>query len=269
MDNQGTFSDNLTIPEGTTAIQFTFSGTLAGSTNTAAFDSISILIEDDLAPRLNVLSTPESSGGATVSVDVSEVGSGLDGVYYAAGQLAAEDFPESGTELTLTDGSASFSVSEGGYYTIYASDLRGNNNLETVFVNTYPGLSGLSDQGTTEDNPAVFSFSVTDSETAAGDLAITAYSSDQNLVENSGIVPVNTDGTVAVTVSPVSNANGDLTITFRVTDEGELYSEETINLSIERLTIRRLPRQTVLRLVKTLQWKLMCWQMMKIPIREH
>ena len=233
VNNQGAFSDSLAIPAGTTAIQFTFTGTLAGSTNTVNFAGISIVIEDDLAPRLGVLSTPELSGGANVGVTVEEFGSGLSGVYYAAGELAAEDFPESGTELTITDGSGSFFASESGYYTVYAADLRGNTNLEPVYVNTYPNLTGLADQSTSEDNPVTFSFTVSDAETASGNLTINAASSDQTIVQNSGIALLNTDGTVAITVYPVADAHGDLSITFRVTDEGGLFREETIQLGVE------------------------------------
>ena len=231
-ETQGNFSKSLTIPAGTTSVLFTFSGTLAGETNTITFGGLSMVVSDQLAPRLDALSTPAASGGATVTVNAVESGSGLSGVYYAAGDHEADYFPAGGTEIDMLYGSGSFALSSGGTYTIYAADSSGNDSLKTLQVNTYPQISGLSDQSTDEDVTAAFSFNITDAESAAADLTISAVSSDENILANGSIGLTNTDGVVAVSAAPLANANGSLTITFYVSDPQGLQQTQTINFSV-------------------------------------
>jgi len=231
-ETQGDFSNSLTIPADTNAILLTFSGTIAGDTNTVAFSGISMIVNDQLAPRLDALSTPAVSGGATVSVNAIESGSGLSGVYYAAGEHEAGFFPAGGTEIDMLYGSGSFDLSSGGTYTIYAADYSGNESLKTVQVNTYPQISGLSDQSVDEDTTASFSFNISDAESAAGELALNAVSSDESVLANGSIGLTNTDGTVAVSAAPSANANGSLTITFYVTDPQGLQQTQAINFSV-------------------------------------
>ena len=234
-ETQGDFSNSLTIPADTSAVLFTFSGAVEGDVNTVAFSGLSMIVNDQLAPRLDALSTPAVSGGATVSVNATESGSGLSGVYYAAGDHAADYFPAGGTEIEMLYGSGSFDLSSGGTYTVYAADASGNQSLKTVAVNTYPQISGLNDQSTDEDVTAAFSFNVTDAESTAGDLTVSAVSSDESILANGAISLTNTDGEVAVTAAPTANANGSLTITFFVSDPQGLQQTQTINFSVNAL----------------------------------
>ncbi|WP_158674962.1 Ig-like domain-containing protein [Pelolinea submarina] len=231
-ETQGNFSNSLTIPDDTTAIQFTFTGTLEGGTNTVTFGNVSMIVTDELAPRLDALSTPAAGGGATISVNAIESGSGLSGTYYAAGDRAADYFPAGGTEIEILYGSGSFDLSSGGTYTIYAADYSGNESLKTLQVNTYPQISGLSDQSIDEDATASFSFNITDAESAAGDLTISVISSDESILANGSIGLTNTDGLVAVSAAPKADANGSLTITFYVSDPQGLQQTQTINFSV-------------------------------------
>ena len=231
-ETQGNFSNSLTIPDDTTAILFTFTGALGGGVNTVTFGNLSMIVADELAPRLDALSTPAASGGATISVNAFESGSGLSGAYYAAGSHEADYFPAGGTEIDMLYGSGSFALPSGGTYTICAADYSGNESLKTLQVNTYPQISGLSDQSTEEDVTAAFSFNITDAESAAGDLTVSAVSSDENILANDAINLINTDGAVAVSAAPAANANGSLTITFYVSDPQGLQQTQTINLSV-------------------------------------
>ena len=231
-ETQGNFSKSQTIPAGTTSVLFTFSGISAGETNTITFGGISMVVSDQLAPRLDALSTPAASGGATVSVNAVESGSGLSGVYYAAGDHEADYFPAGGTQIDMLSGSGSFDLSSGGTYTIYAADSSGNQSIKTVQVNTYPQISGLSDQSTDEDTTAAFSFNVSDAESAAGDLTVNAVSSDESILANDAISLTNIDGVVTATAAPAANANGSLTITFYVSDPQGLQQTQTINFSV-------------------------------------
>ena len=230
--SQGLITNEVMIPAGTTAIEFAFSGILAGMDNTVEFSNFSVMVDDELAPRLDAVSTPQGEGGAIVSVEALESGSGLDGVYYAAGVHSMDDFPAAGTEVLITDGSGSFSVAAGGTYTLFAADSTGNETLITVDVNTYPHFSGLSDQGIQEDNPLAFEFDVSDTESGGNALTVTAVSSDENIIQTSSISIENIEGHISLTAVPVSNAYGTLSITLRVTDEGGLYREQAVNVEV-------------------------------------
>ena len=230
--DQGNKSNSLVIPVNTTAIQYSFAGTVAGATNTVAFNDFSIVIDDMNAPGITTNVTPSLEGGAAVSVEVAEHASGIDSVYYGAGDLQAADFPSAGTEIVMEENAGSFTVASGGIYTIYASDVRGNENVKTVTVNTYPGIENLYDQSVDEDTLLNFSFLVNDQETAAGSLDVTVVSGDQALIKNDSISVVNTEGAVAVSLTPEGNANGSTTLTFSVKDAGELVRQQAITLNV-------------------------------------
>ena len=231
--NQGTFSNSLFIPDGTTSIEFTFTSTLVGETNTVAFSNLSIVIDDETAPTLELVSTPEAGVGAVVSMEVGEAGSGLSGVYYAAGSHTAEEFPGIGTEVEITYGYGTFTVASGGTYTVYAADYNGNETIDTINVNTYPSISGLNDQTTQEDTTLAFNFNVSDAETAAGSLTVNAASSNQSIIEDGSIGLSNVDGLVSVTVNPVANANGSAAINFTVTDAQGLSISQVSNIEVQ------------------------------------
>lgn len=233
--DQGNKSNSLVIPANTTAIQYSFTGTVAGGTNTVAFNDFSIVIDDMTAPGITTNVTPSLEGGAAVSVEVAEHASGIDSVYYGAGDLLAADFPAAGTEIVMEGNTGSFTVASGGIYTIYASDLRGNENVKTVTVNTYPGIENLYDQSVDEDILLNFSFLVNDQETAAGSLDVSVVSGDQALIKSESISVVNTEGTVAVSLTPEENMNGSTTLTFSVKDAGELVRQQEIALNVNAI----------------------------------
>ncbi len=229
---QGGKSNSLIIPKGTTAVQFTFTGTSVGSTNTVTFNNLSIIIDDLTSPRITTNVESSLDGGTKVTVEVDETGSGINKVYYGSGELQIADFPTSGTEILLNDNSGSFTVTSGGTYTVYASDLRGNASIKTISVNTYPTITNLNDQSINEDDPLNFSFIVNDQETAAGSLIVSAVSGDQNLIKSENISVINTDGTVAVSLTPEGNANGSTSLTFSVEDGGNLIRQQAITLNV-------------------------------------
>lgn len=230
--SQGVISQNTTIPIGTSAIQFDFSGIAIGEANTVIFSGWSVVIDDGLAPRLVVNANAEEAGGATVNIAAEESGSGLAGVWYAAGSHSADAFPDAGTAVTISDGSGSFFAASGGIYTVYAEDNRGRTTLQNVDVNTYPTLSGLANQATAEDTALIFSFNVSDSETAAESLAVSATSSDEGIIANGSIQLLNNAGNINFSANPAGDANGALTLTVRVTDGGGLFREEDIAVEV-------------------------------------
>jgi len=174
--DQGSKSNSLVIPAGTTSIQYAFTGTVVGAANSVAFNDFSIVIDDLTVPGITANAVPSLEGGATVSVEIAEFASGIDNVYYGVGDLQTTDFPGAGTEIVMEENTGSFTIAGGGIYTVYASDVRGNENVKTVAVNTYPGIENLYDQSIDEDTFLNFSFLVNDQETAAGNLDVSVVS---------------------------------------------------------------------------------------------
>jgi VCBS repeat-containing protein len=230
---QGTITNSITIPQNTTSVEFVFNATVVGTADTVKFNSLSFVVDDKTAPRLSLGATPETGGGATISVTASEGGSGLKSVYYASGDQTADYFKTGGTEVATTNGSGSFHVSSGGTYTVYTVDYRDNGALDTVYANTYAVFSGLSDQTTQEDTALSFSFNISDDGTSAGALTITAASGNTALIPNSSLSVSNTDGLVSVSLTPVADENGTAQLSFIVTDSDGLQSEASITVNVE------------------------------------
>lgn len=99
--------------------------------------------------------------------------------------------------------------------------------------NSLPVLSSIPDQTINEDTVAgPIAFTVSDAETTAGSLVVTATSSNTNLVPNQNIVIAGsaTNRTVAVTPSP--NQSGNSTITISAFD-GTGSSTRTFLLTVD------------------------------------
>jgi hypothetical protein len=87
-------------------------------------------------------------------------------------------------------------------------------------VNDPPVISSINDRSTPEDIPIEVAFTVSDMETAAGSLGVTAMSSNQGLVPNAGIRVGGSGGHRALVITPAQNQTGTATITVAVTDGG-------------------------------------------------
>lgn len=84
---------------------------------------------------------------------------------------------------------------------------------------TAPTISTITNKTINEDTVSgLISFTVGDRETAAGSLIVTASSSNTGIVQNSGLVLGGSDSNRNLTITPVSNANGVVTITVTASD---------------------------------------------------
>ena len=84
------------------------------------------------------------------------------------------------------------------------------------WVNDAPVISAAANITATEDTAFVIPYSASDEETPLAQLAISATSSDQSKIANSGIVVDAANNRLVIT--PVANANGSVAITLSVTD---------------------------------------------------
>ncbi|MBF0452311.1 MAG: tandem-95 repeat protein, partial [Candidatus Magnetomorum sp.] len=103
---------------------------------------------------------------------------------------------------------------------------------EGVFE-TNPVISFIADQTIAEDAQShVISFTITDMETNASDLTLTAIISDSTKVDPSNMVFSGTDQNRILTITPTANANGTSGITIIVTDAYGLTATQSFNLTI-------------------------------------
>jgi alpha-tubulin suppressor-like RCC1 family protein/ABC-type uncharacterized transport system auxiliary subunit len=99
-------------------------------------------------------------------------------------------------------------------------------------VNDAPAISQIADQTTDEDTPSnAIAFVVSDMETPAANLIMSASTSDPSKVPLSNLSFSGTDQNRSVTIMPLPDQNGTVQITIHVSD-GTLSSQESFNLTI-------------------------------------
>jgi uncharacterized repeat protein (TIGR01451 family) len=99
-------------------------------------------------------------------------------------------------------------------------------------VNEPPVISSITDRSTLEDVAIEVPFTISDLETAAGNLGVTAVSSNQGIVPNAGIKVGGSGGHRALIITPAQNQTGAATISVRVTD-GSATNTATFRLTVD------------------------------------
>jgi len=104
-------------------------------------------------------------------------------------------------------------------------------------ANTPPTLSGIGPQTTTVNKAtAAIPFTVFDAETAPSSLALTAFTSNGGLVPTNNIVFGGSGSNRTVTLTPVSNQLGTVTISLNVSD-GALVASNSFVLTMNPATL--------------------------------
>jgi hypothetical protein len=145
--------------------------------------------------------------------------------------------PNSTATLTLRPGNNNTGSST---ITVTVSDGSSvNNTIVRTFVasfkpsgNVLPTISIVPTQNLNEDASANITFQVRDAETSAGNLNVSAFSSNQQLFPNASLVisGTSTDRTLALT--PVANRSGSATITIGVIDGNFGSSNMTFTVNV-------------------------------------
>lgn len=90
--------------------------------------------------------------------------------------------------------------------------------------NQPPTIAPISGQSTNEDTPLNVSVGISDPDTAAAGLNVTATSSNAAVVTNAGLVVTGSGTTRTLAISPVANAIGNTSITVTVSDGSQSAS---------------------------------------------
>lgn len=106
----------------------------------------------------------------------------------------------------------------------------------TVTVDGLPLISAISDQAIVEDSStAAIAFTVSDAETPAADLILTAASSNPALVPAANVVISGVDSNRLAVVTPVANESGVATITISATDTNGGSASESFVLVVNSI----------------------------------
>ena len=203
-------------------------------------------------PKVQVAPTADAGGpytvqyGSTVQLDASETRDpnqyrvtleyawDLDGdaVFGETGVSA-----ERGDEVGMTPVFDATGISASSPVTIallVTDDTRLSDSVTTTVTvqNSAPTISDIADQATDEDvTVGPLSFTVSDAETSAGDLTVTATSDDQALIPDANVVSGGSDSNRTITLTPAENQGGTATITVTVSD-GELTASDTFQVTV-------------------------------------
>ena len=108
-------------------------------------------------------------------------------------------------------------------------------NLNVTAVNDGPIITSITDQTVNEDTTTTaLPFTVGDPETSAGNLTVTASSSNPTLVPNANITLGGSGANRTVTIQPVANQAGVATITLAVSD-GATNATTTFRLTVNAI----------------------------------
>ncbi len=129
--------------------------------------------------------------------------------------------------------------------------LSTSDTFELTFlpVNDAPAIENVTDRTIAEDSVlGPLSFTISDLETTAASLNVTALSSNGALVPPTGLTLGGTGAARTLTVTPVAHESGTTIITLNVSD-GALTASDTLTLTVTPVndapTIADLPNQTI------------------------
>jgi subtilisin-like proprotein convertase family protein len=152
--------------------------------------------------------------------------SGLTGGNYTVREVAqatwAQTVPVSG----------SYSV------TLATGQTQANLDFANTQGNTAPLIANVPDQTIAEDGSAAANFTVSDVQTAATSLILSAGTSNPTLLPLSGVVFSGTGTNRTVTFTPAVNEFGTATVTLTVTDGGGLTAQDTFVVTVSPINDR-------------------------------
>ncbi|PAW65870.1 MAG: hypothetical protein B9S34_09555 [Opitutia bacterium Tous-C1TDCM] len=117
-------------------------------------------------------------------------------------------------------------------FRVYAFNDGGNSGYSNSLEITPPSVGAIAAQATNEDtDSSAIAFTISDLETPAANLIVTATSSNTALVPNANLFLSAVGANMTITARPLANQNGTTTITLNVSD-GILVGTTTFVLTV-------------------------------------
>lgn len=222
--------------------------TISPNTNLFGTDTITVRVSDgqlttthlinvnvtafDDPPTVSAISNitiNEDTSSGTINFSVTDVDTNLNSLQITAAS-SNQSIISSVNGITLGGSGANRTISVTpvanafGSSTITLSINDGNSTVTETFVvtvnpvNDAPTISGIGNVSINEDTPQTFSFTVGDIDTSLNSLSISASSSNQSIIANTGISLGGSGANRTIRFTPATNQNGPVTITLEVGD---------------------------------------------------
>lgn len=222
----------VTLSDGTTSVDRVFKAIVTPVNDLPAISSIANQTIDEDTPSASLpfsIGDVETSAGALIVTATSNNQS----------IIADGDIVISGTGASRSVQFTPVKDAHGGPVRITLAVSDGTATTTEFFdvmvnpVNDRPQIDAIANVVTLEDTvTGTFTFGISDAESNAGSLVVSAVSSDQSLVADSGIALGGTEANRTISISPVANAHGGpATITVSVSD-GVNVSTETFRIRV-------------------------------------
>lgn len=231
-------------------------GTVAANNNALSINNARTIIANwrqsaggNTAPSITSVSnrtTPEDTATSSIPFTVGDAETGAGSLVVSASSSNTAVVANTTAGLTLGGSGSSRTLvvtpqpDASGAATITLTVSDGSLTASTSFtvtvtsVNDAPVVSAISPRTTGENQPIAVPFTVSDAETSAASLLVQASSSNPAIVASSGIVLGGSGGSRVVTLTPVTNAVGETTITLSVSD-GSLTTPRTFVLTVNNV----------------------------------
>ena len=177
-------------------------------TNRGPSTAFSVLLTNTLPASVTFLSASSTQGTNSRSLNV---------VSFSLGSIANG---ASATATIVVGTPTAGAISDRANVVANTADLATNNNSVTLSgrVNAPPTIQSIASRNVNEDTIDSFSFAISDLETPAANLLVTAASSNPALIPNANLVLSGTTTARTLTLTPLPNQNGSAVITLTVTD---------------------------------------------------
>ena len=149
-----------------------------------------------------------------------------------------DNFPAPAPTASPGDELADFNgIDPNGTWSLYiVDDAGGDSGMVSggwsISIQTGPTISDIANLTIDEDTVSKVNFTVSDQDTAAGSLTITAKSDTQSIVPDANLVTANDNGNASLTITPASNANGNVKITISVKDQDDHVATKEFTLTV-------------------------------------
>ncbi len=231
-----------------------------GVNNTTELFNVTVI---DGAPTMTPIVNQiinEDTSTAALDFTITDPDSPIGLITVSASSSDPSIIPDENIVITGTGANRTVTVTpvadmSGGPTTITLTASDGTNSSNRTFdvsvtpVDDPPTISVIGNQVIDEDSSTgAINFTISDIDTAVELLAVTAASSQQDVVPDSGVFIGGTEGNRTVTVIPAANANGVTTVTLTVSDGTSMTStsfDVTVNALNDGPTISDIADQVI------------------------
>jgi hypothetical protein len=248
-DASGTVTVTVGVNDGSDTVSTTFTVTILPTADPPVISGLgNITVLEDVAPvpREVIISDAETAADQ-LQIAISSSNTAL---------VAANAVTLTGTTITRTLLITPTANASGTtVISVTATDGDGMSTsrsfaLTVLAVNDLPTIAAVADQTINEDTQLTLSVAVSDIETAAGSLVVSAASSDENVIAAGDIsIGAISAGSVPITITPQADVSGSSTITLTVSDGSGGTAGSTFLLTVNAVndlpTVSAIGSQTI------------------------